>query len=261
MTDEITISELLQSANNLSKSKRYSEALPILQSILILDPNNALAWNAKGDAFDGLEKSQDALEAYDKAISINPNLASAWNGKGCALCKLGKYQDTLDVCNRALSIDPNVEDGWTKKGCALLKLGRYQEALDACNQALLIDPTSEKAKENRDTLLKNIKSFNASMVQNRITKIQLKQNEIRLLQEKFNNENSRTGPYLLGIVGLITGIIIASTGGVSIALGPGAFYCFYYSANSWIKSKSETAKKIEIQLKTAKAELEKMKNA
>jgi tetratricopeptide (TPR) repeat protein len=158
MSDETTnISELLQSADNLIKSQHYSEALQILHAILILDPNNAVAWNAKGDALDGLKKYQEALDAYDKAISINPNLEQAWSDKGCVSCKIGKYNDALDACNQALSINPNFADGWTKKGCVLLKLGRYQEALEASNKALTIDPNSAKAKENSIAALNNIK--------------------------------------------------------------------------------------------------------
>ena len=193
MAEKSTSSELLQLADTLLKSQQYSDALPLLQSVLILDPNNALAWTAKGDALESLEKNQESLDAYDKAISINPNLASAWSGKGCALCKLGKYQDTLDVCNRALSIDPNVREGWTRKGCALIKLGRYQEALDASNRALSIDPDDAKSKENRDAALKNLEHFTKSPSRSTVSNS----------RPKIKNDYWKYMGYFLGICAII----------------------------------------------------------
>ena len=44
-----------------------------------------IAWNNKGNVLTKLNKSDEALKAYDKAIEINPQNADAWNNKGVAL--------------------------------------------------------------------------------------------------------------------------------------------------------------------------------
>ena len=44
-----------------------------------------IAWNNKGVALAKLNKSDEAIKAYDKAIEINPHNSNAWNNKGVAL--------------------------------------------------------------------------------------------------------------------------------------------------------------------------------
>ena len=47
-----------------------------------------MAWNNKGNALTNLNKSDEAIKAYDKAIEINPHNSDAWNDKGLALTNL-----------------------------------------------------------------------------------------------------------------------------------------------------------------------------
>jgi len=90
--------------------------------------------------------------------------------------------------------------------------------------------------------------------------IQLKQNEIRLLQETFNHENSYLWQDILKIVGVILAVIFFFIAG-PLTIGCEMGISIFLIANGWIFIKSKAAKKIEIELKAAKAELEKVKNA
>jgi hypothetical protein len=92
------------------------------------------------------------------------------------------------------------------------------------------------------------------------TFILLKEHEIRLLQEKFSKENSHIGLDFLKIAGVILAFffwIAAGYGTPGFVIG----VLIFCSANIWTYLKSEAAKKTEIKLNSAKAELEKMKNA
>jgi tetratricopeptide (TPR) repeat protein len=149
MADNTAISQLLQSATVLLKSQRYSEALPLLQSILTFDPNNEEALKAMGVAFAELKRYNDAIVAYNRALKLNQNDSSVWNLKGEALFNLGRYQEALDAFDKAILLSPNFEDAWTSKGAALSKLGRYQEALDACDKAISIGSTDGIAWLNK----------------------------------------------------------------------------------------------------------------
>jgi hypothetical protein len=90
--------------------------------------------------------------------------------------------------------------------------------------------------------------------------IQLKENEIRLLQEKFNSEASHIGPSVYAIAGFIVIVIgyeifsITGGGPVFIVVGLGLIY----KAWVWDNSKSAAATETEIKLKAAKAELKEM---
>jgi len=92
--------------------------------------------------------------------------------------------------------------------------------------------------------------------------LQSKENEVRLLQEKFNRETSHTWPIVIaaafvgGLIGGLVALLLGnSTIGVGVAVG------VLIVTNSWRTSKSEEAKKTEVELNAAKAELEKMKSA
>ncbi len=52
-----------------------------------------------------LNKSDEALKAYDKAIEINPQNTDAWNNKGDTLSKQNKYDEAKKAYDKAIEID------------------------------------------------------------------------------------------------------------------------------------------------------------
>lgn len=117
-----TISELLQSANNLSKSERYPEALPLLQSILTLDPNNEAALREKSAVLFKLKRYADAITVYNKILLKYPEDSVIWNNKGVALDCLGKYQESVAAYDKSLKIDPNYTTAKTNRDTAIKKI-------------------------------------------------------------------------------------------------------------------------------------------
>jgi len=47
-------------------------------------------WFNKGNALSDLNKSDEAIKAYDKAIEINPQNSIAWNNKGALSTYMNK---------------------------------------------------------------------------------------------------------------------------------------------------------------------------
>jgi tetratricopeptide (TPR) repeat protein len=79
-------------------------------SFLILDSiagatQDLDAWFYKGNALPDLNKSDEALTAFDKAIEINPQNLIARDGKGDALVKLGKADEAMKAFDKAIEID------------------------------------------------------------------------------------------------------------------------------------------------------------
>jgi|SRR5208283_1045962 len=91
--------------------------------------------------------------------------------------------------------------------------------------------------------------------------LHLKENEVRLLQEKFNRDVSTWPIVIIAVfIGGLVGGLVAFLSGNSI-IGIGVAVVFLVVTNSWRTSKSEEAKRTEIELNAAKTELEKMKSA
>ena len=57
------------------------------KSAIRLDPQLALAYNNRGDAYRDLGRYQKAIQDYNEAIRLDPQLALAYNNRGDA------YQD------------------------------------------------------------------------------------------------------------------------------------------------------------------------
>ncbi len=91
-----------------------------------------------------LNKSDEALKAYDKAIEINPQNTDAWNNKGDALSKQNKYDEALKAFDKAIEIDSQNTDAWNNKGDALSKQNKYDEAKKAFDKAIEIDSQNSK---------------------------------------------------------------------------------------------------------------------
>jgi tetratricopeptide (TPR) repeat protein len=87
----------------------------------------AESWNNHGVALGALNRSNEALAAYDKALSADPAGASAWNNRGLALHALGRPDEALASYDRAMALKPDYADPYWNKALSLLALGRYAE--------------------------------------------------------------------------------------------------------------------------------------
>ncbi|KKH97241.1 hypothetical protein EO95_10700 [Methanosarcina sp. 1.H.T.1A.1] len=131
--------------------KEYEEAVKAFDNATTLNPNFALAWNNKGNAYMKLKKYNKAIEAFEEAFKINSNYYLALHNKGDALYSLGKYDEAIRIYNQVIyedetqkkerESDPNIYKSWNDKGLALYKLERYDEAVKAFDKALDINPT------------------------------------------------------------------------------------------------------------------------
>jgi tetratricopeptide (TPR) repeat protein len=75
-------------SDSFCKQGQYNDCLDATNKALTIEPNNALAWNNRGVALDGLTRYPEALEAYDKALSINSNYALAQNNRNIVIRKI-----------------------------------------------------------------------------------------------------------------------------------------------------------------------------
>jgi len=115
--------------------KRYQETLAAYEQAIRLDPNDAVAYNNKGNTLYLLLHYQELLAAYEQAIRLDPNDAVAYNNKGLTLYDLKRYQETLVAYEQAIHLDPNFAFAYYNKGLALEALGKNKEAQQAYERA------------------------------------------------------------------------------------------------------------------------------
>jgi tetratricopeptide (TPR) repeat protein len=129
----------------------YEEALKAFENATTLNPNFALAWNNKGNAYMKLKKYNKAIDAFEEAFNINQNYYLALHNQGDALYSLGKYEEAINIYDQVISTenDPNVYKSWNDRGLAKYRLENYEEALEAFDKAIEINPTFADGLINR----------------------------------------------------------------------------------------------------------------
>jgi tetratricopeptide (TPR) repeat protein len=106
---------LVNLANNLSRQRKSSEAISLMQQVL---QRNDTAANRKyyGDALASAGRYEDAIQQYDRALELDPRYTAALNEKGAAVIQQyragmeldpQKRQQAIALWEQSLRINPN----------------------------------------------------------------------------------------------------------------------------------------------------------
>lgn len=88
-------------------------------------------WQLAGSDFLCAQRTNEALNAYEKMISAVPGEADAWSGKAEALMQAGRYEEALRAYRESLVLRPGHLGVLSRAGVALKKLGLPDNALAA----------------------------------------------------------------------------------------------------------------------------------
>lgn len=128
------------------------KAIPEFQQAIDLDPNYALAYAGRADAYTAQATStsgsdeelfENARVSINKALALDPNLSDSQ--QSLAQLKYYYYWDwdgAEQAFKRALELDPNSVNAHQFYARLLATMGRYQEALLEVEKARELDPRS-----------------------------------------------------------------------------------------------------------------------
>lgn len=130
---------------------------------LLLNPEDAVNWNNRGQKLFNMGRYVDALTSYDHALLIDSEYSLVLANRCGVLSKLEKYSQALASCDLALK--GNQQWGnigellvWNNRGDALFNLGRYEESLEAFDKALMINPYNKSIIQNRAVVVRKLES-------------------------------------------------------------------------------------------------------
>lgn len=109
------------------------------------DPN---ATYKLGRYYQGQQRDDLAIAAYQKTIAAHPGFVEAYNGLGVIYARQGKYQQAVEAFKSALNYVPAAAHVYSNMGYAYYLQGQYTEAINALKQATTIDPSNHKALTN-----------------------------------------------------------------------------------------------------------------
>lgn len=128
----------------LLSQDKYSQALPLLDRYLKINPTDPDAWGKRGSALEDIGNYPEAIFSYDRAIKLKPDDDELWKNRGDALHKNNKLQEAIRSYEQAIRIS-NDEWAWIGKGDVLVDLRRYPDALNSYDSAIKINPNREWA--------------------------------------------------------------------------------------------------------------------
>lgn len=124
----------------------YNKLLDVSERASKANPDFASAWKYNGIALSCLDRSEEALMAFDTALRVDPSYYDAWYYKGIALDSLKRYRESVEAYANVVALNANVTKAWNNEGVAWLYIGDYDKAIQAFDRALSIDPGFKKGK-------------------------------------------------------------------------------------------------------------------
>ena len=160
-TAQDTAQDWVKDGSELWKDGYYEEAILAFDKAIQIDPDNAEAWYSKGVNYANMNKSDEALDSFQKVIELNytPKLVDAWINKAIMLEHLGRYNESLNSYNTTIEmIDPSQKQKlasvWCYKGYLLANsLGELEDAINAFDEALKATPDDERILNMKKGLL------------------------------------------------------------------------------------------------------------
>ncbi|GIL98548.1 hypothetical protein Vretimale_3912 [Volvox reticuliferus] len=110
-TGEATCEDYYELGVILTRKKLYTQATKNLEKAKKVwdgeESELAQVHNALGFCYFNMEKTDLAIQEYQRAVELQPGYVTAWNNLGDALEKKGKWRDALQAYQEALTYAPD----------------------------------------------------------------------------------------------------------------------------------------------------------
>ncbi len=121
----------------LGQSKQHlMAAVTAFTGCIMKRPNNAVAWNCRGVAYDRLGQHDKALADTSRGIELDPKIAVAWYNRACLHLQLGQHDKALADFSKSIELDPKDGDAWNNRGIAHKYLGQVDNAIADYSKAI-----------------------------------------------------------------------------------------------------------------------------
>jgi len=162
----------------------FRRAIEDADSVLKIEPNNAMALNNRGFAYQSLQQLDIARESYKAACELK-ELAACQNFKEItgyrpeeiqfavkklldrtyAEFSLKNWASVIKLSSKILNLQPNNIIALVNRAGAYAENGRLRESLRDCDSAIAIDPKYGLAYHNRGYVYELMEKYTQSMVE------------------------------------------------------------------------------------------------
>lgn len=135
-------------AQTAVEAGRLNEALPLLDAVIVDEPDRAAAYLLRGIVRVELEQWEPALADYNAALRLDPNSAEAWYRRGYWWAADAKDRKALPDYDQAIRLDPGNADYRYARATAYERLRDWHRAAEAYREVLAVDPSHADAERD-----------------------------------------------------------------------------------------------------------------
>lgn len=132
------LDDLFFEADMLIKEKKITEAISVLEAILVEAPDYGRAYNHLGWIFE--TQYRDFIKAedmYKRCIALDPNYTPIYLNTSILLSTLGKYDEQKELLAKALTVPGIDKPGmYNEMAIACEMQGQYNEAIEHYKTAI-----------------------------------------------------------------------------------------------------------------------------
>ncbi|MGA7712770.1 MAG: tetratricopeptide repeat protein [Rhizomicrobium sp.] len=143
----------VQLAQKLLDREQYKAAAAAAEAALALEPNYALAWLVRAQAYKALRRFAEAAEAFAAVVKFAPALAGVHVNLANTYAELDRFSDAETHLLRAIALKPGLAVAHASLGSIYMRMGRHDLAEAPCRQALALDPNLIAAHQNLADIL------------------------------------------------------------------------------------------------------------
>ena len=157
-SSQMTAEEFLNSGLDKREKGDNRGAIEDYNKAIELKPDDADAYNNRGNAYKALKEYQKAIADYTKAIELKPDYATAYNNRGSAYDDLKDYQKAIADYTKAIELNPDYADVYYNRAISHKNLKDYQSAIKDYQKAADLDQKQGKTDDYQDAI-KQIKKL------------------------------------------------------------------------------------------------------
>jgi len=110
------------------KNGQFERSVALLDSSIMLDPENASLFNFKGSALFGLQKYNEALPVFIKASELNPNGVDILKNIGRCYFYLSQFDKAAAYFKKCIDLEPNNSENYQFLGITYQRMGDTEKA-------------------------------------------------------------------------------------------------------------------------------------
>lgn len=149
--------QLYQEGVNKYEVGNYEGAVEDFNHVIELDPQNALAYNRRGDAYYRLGDYEQAEADASQALLLNPQDANAYFDRGFAFSELGKYKEAIADYSQAIKLNSEDAYAYYGRGLSRIQLKDNKGAIGDFSKAIALKPQYTEAYLQRGILRRRLR--------------------------------------------------------------------------------------------------------